>query len=76
MTSQNEKQLAARRAAVRRVRLALEARIQEKLAYACGATVYQPLETNRPFTPYSMNREYGVNLQRETQANKPVQTKD
>ncbi|MEQ9364084.1 MAG: hypothetical protein RIF32_07575 [Leptospirales bacterium] len=76
MTSQNNQTLAARRAAIRRVRMGLEARIQEKLAYACGATVYRPLEAGRGLSPFATNREFGVNLHGRNQSREPAPTKD
>ncbi|MCR9144152.1 MAG: hypothetical protein NXI24_18030 [bacterium] len=64
MTSQNNQTIAARRAAIRRVRMGLEARIQERLAYACGATVYQPLAVSERCHPITKNREFSVNIER------------
>ncbi len=76
MTSKNKESIAARRAAIRRVRMALEARIQEKLAYTCGATVYQPLARDERFSPLATNREFGVDLENRQSAHEPAKSRD
>lgn len=72
MTHTHETRMAARQAEVRRVRMALEARIREKLDYACSGAVYNPLLQSGRLKPRSVNREFGVWLDEKLPPREPT----